>query len=63
MEGRKKVQSAEEARDFLNNDKDIEQIKYSTNLFHSEREAQKGEHFRYSETRFVRTRLCTYTRL
>ena len=57
MEGRKKVliaqnsvevffQSAEEARDFLNNDKDIEHFKYCANLFHSEREAWKGERFR-----------------
>ena len=32
-------QSAEEARDFLNNDKDIEHFKYCAKLFHSEREA------------------------
>ena len=32
-------QSAEEAMDFLNNDKDIEHFKYCANLFHSEREA------------------------
>ena len=32
MEGRKKVQSVEEAREFLNNDKDIEHFKYCTNF-------------------------------
>ena len=32
-------QSAEEARDFLHDDKDIEHFKYCANLFHSEREA------------------------